>query len=323
MLDFKQQAELFENFLEEKGKSFFNKQPLSLYEPCVYMLSIGGKRIRPAVCLMAASLFNNDQNEQVVWTALAVELFHNFTLIHDDIMDKAPLRRGKTTVYKKYNDTTAILSGDIMNIYAYACLQNLKPEVLAKVLPAFNKAAIEVCEGQQKDMDFETMKIVKKEEYIEMIKLKTAVLLAASMQMGALCAGANEKQAQYIYDFGINLGIAFQLQDDYLDSFGTTKSIGKQIGGDILADKKTFLAIETLEKANSEQLALLNADQTEKEKIENTLDIYKILKVDESCKNAIESYTNKALEALEAIDVPKEHKDPFVDLLNYLMHRNH
>ncbi|HTO15927.1 MAG TPA: polyprenyl synthetase family protein [Edaphocola sp.] len=323
MLDFRQQAEEFEKFLQEQTSSFFKKEPQTLYEPCTYMLSIGGKRIRPAVCLMSSALFDNSNNTNAYWTALAVELFHNFTLIHDDIMDNAPLRRGKTTVYKKYNEPTAILSGDLMSIYAYTCLQNTTPEILAKILPVFNKTAIEVCEGQQKDMDFETMEIVSKADYLNMIQLKTAVLLAASMKMGALCSGTSEDQANLIYDFGINLGVAFQLQDDYLDSFGESASIGKQIGGDILADKKTFLAIDAFEKADQNQKKILAFDGHETDKVKEIQDLYRTLKTDENCKQAIEDYTNKAMIALNSIKVSSEKKKPFIDLLDFLMIRNH
>lgn len=325
MLNFKEQAGQFELFLQQQQeKGLFKGAPQNLYDPCNYMLQLGGKRIRPAVCLMAAELFKKDINEDVYWSALAVELFHNFTLVHDDIMDEAPLRRGKATVYKQYNTTAAILSGDVMNIYAYRCLQYIGPAQLPAVLSLFNKTAIEVCEGQQYDMDFEQKDIVAEADYIEMIRLKTAVLLAASMQMGALCAGAPEEQAKLIYAFGLNLGIAFQLQDDFLDSFGTEAAVGKQIGGDIQANKKTFLAIKALEAADATTAMELShlKDIKGAEKLSKTLDIYQKLGVDAACKKAIEQYTNKALHALEKVDVPQERKQAFTDLLNFLMNRN-
>ncbi len=325
MLNFKEQAGQFELFLQQQQKKgLFKGAPQNLYDPCNYMLQLGGKRIRPAVCLMAAELFKAGINEDVYWSALAVELFHNFTLVHDDIMDAAPLRRGKATVYKQYNTTAAILSGDVMNIYAYRCLQYIQPAYLPALLGLFNKTAIEVCEGQQYDMDFEQQDIVAEADYIEMIRLKTAVLLAASMQMGALCADASEEQAEMIYNFGLNLGIAFQLQDDYLDSFGTEAAVGKQIGGDIQANKQTFLAIKALAAADEMttiELAQLKNIKGE-EKLSKTLGIYKKLEVDTTCKKAIEEYTNKAVEALEKVDVPQERKQAFTDLLNFLMNRN-
>lgn len=325
MLNFKEQASQFELFLQkQQEKGLFKGGPQNLYDPCNYMLSLGGKRIRPSVCLMAAELFSETITEDVYWSAMAVELFHNFTLVHDDIMDEAPLRRGKATVYKQYNTTAAILSGDVMNIYAYRCLQYVQPVYLPSVLALFNQTAIEVCEGQQYDMDFEQKDMVAEADYIEMIRLKTAVLLAASMQMGAVCAGASAKQAEMIYHFGLNLGIAFQLQDDYLDSFGTESAVGKQIGGDIQANKKTFLAINALAAADEitrTELAELKEIKGE-EKLSKTLSIYQKLGVDTSCKKAIAFYTHKALEALNGISVAQERKQAFTELVNFLMHRN-
>lgn len=325
MLNFKEQAEQFEYFLKkQEEKGLFKGTPQNLYDPCHYMLQLGGKRIRPSVCLMAAALFSETVTEDVYWSAMAVELFHNFTLVHDDIMDEAPLRRGKPTVYKQYNTTAAILSGDVMNIYAYRCLQYVNAAHLPAVLSLFNQTAIEVCEGQQYDMDFEQQDVVAEQDYIEMIRLKTAVLLAASMQMGAICAQATQEQATRIYEFGLNLGIAFQLQDDYLDSFGTEEAVGKQIGGDIQANKKTFLAINAQAKADEGMAIELSRLKELKgeDKLNGMLHIYQQLGVDATCKQAIELYTNKALEALELISVPAERKQPFVQLLNFLMNRN-
>lgn len=325
MLNFKEQAGQFELFLQKQQENgLFKGAPQNLYDPCNYMLSLGGKRIRPAVCLMAAELFGETITENVYWSAMAVELFHNFTLVHDDIMDEAPLRRGKATVYKQYNTTAAILSGDVMSIYAYRCLQYVQPGFLPAVLALFNQTAIEVCEGQQYDMDFEQRDTVAEADYIEMIRLKTAVLLAASMQMGSICAGASKEQAEMIYNFGLNLGIAFQLQDDYLDSFGTEAAVGKQIGGDIQANKKTFLAINALAAADEMTTAELSQlkDIKGEEKLSKTLSIYQKLGVDITCKKAIELYTNKALEALDRIAVPQERKQAFTELVNFLMNRN-
>lgn len=325
MLNFQQQTQQFELFLQDQKKGLIRAEPANLYEPCDHMLEIGGKRIRPAVCLMAAELFETEVSPSAYWSAAAVELFHNFTLVHDDIMDEAPLRRGKQTVHKKYSTTAAILSGDVLNILAYQCIQNVATEHISDILTIFNRTAIEVCEGQQYDMDFEQQATVAREDYIEMIKLKTAVLLAASMKMGAICANASPVQAQLIYDFGLNLGIAFQLQDDYLDSFGTEAAVGKQIGGDIQANKKTILAIEAMLKADHdtrEELIRLK-DIKGAEKLDRTLTIFKELGVDNTCKNAIEHYTQKSLDALQRLDVATERKRPFSELLQFLMNREY
>jgi geranylgeranyl diphosphate synthase type II len=323
MVNYKLYAELFESFLNKQVQvQLQTAEPKNLYDPCVYMLQIGGKRIRPTTCLMAAALFDTSINEDTFWAAAAVELFHNFTLVHDDIMDGAPLRRGKETVYKKYSVTTAILSGDVLNILAYQCLQKVNNSNLQALLHLFNKTAIEVCEGQQYDMDFEQRDDVALAQYIEMIKLKTAVLLAASMKMGAICNGASEEQAQLLYQFGLNLGIAFQLQDDYLDSFGTQAAIGKQIGGDIQANKKTFLTIAAKASPRKStfsqaELQTLSGD----EKVAATLDWYRETEADKSCKEAIEAYTKRSLAALHKLNVTPERKLPFADLVTFLMNR--
>lgn len=325
MLDFRAQAQAFESFLSQLTQaSMFNSGPKNLYAPCTYMLSIGGKRIRPAVCLMAHELFAGDKLQDALWAATAVELFHNFTLIHDDIMDAATLRRGKETVYKHFGTTAAILSGDVMDIYAYRCLENVSEHRVLPLLKLFNQTAIEVCEGQQMDMDFETLSNVQREEYIEMIKLKTAVLLAASMKMGAICAGAAVQDAQAIYDFGLNLGIAFQLQDDYLDSFGTEAELGKLIGGDIRANKKTILAITARERASDAEKARLAAliEYEGEDKVAQTIELFKSTAADEICRNEIAHYTRQAIAKLQVINVPEERKQAFSDLLHYLMHRN-
>lgn len=325
MVNYKQYAALFESFLKTQVQNMLETaEPKNLYNPCAYMLEIGGKRIRPATCLMAAALFDTTLNEDTYWAASAVELFHNFTLVHDDIMDGAPLRRGMETVYKKYSVTTAILSGDVLNILAYQCLQKIGNTKLNVVLSLFNQTAIEVCEGQQYDMDFEQENEVSLEQYIEMIKLKTAVLLAASMKMGAICNGANSEQAQLTYEFGLNLGIAFQLQDDYLDSFGTQAAIGKQIGGDILANKKTFLTIAALGMAQKSKLQFADLQQlSDDNKIESTLIWYRETEADKACKDAIAAYTKRSLNALEQIDVAPNKKHAFKDLVAFLMHREY
>ncbi len=229
----------------------FPQAPATLYEPCRYLLQLGGKRIRPILCLMANELFE-EISEDAWHAAIGIELFHNFSLIHDDIMDKAPLRRGQPTVHAKYGLTAGILCGDVMSTYAYDQLANIK-RALPQVLRIFNKTAIEVSEGQQMDMDFERRNDVHIEEYIHMITLKTSVLLACSLKMGAIAGGALGDNANKLYAFGINLGIAFQLQDDYLDAFGDTDKLGKQNGGDIIANKKTYLLLKALENATPSQ----------------------------------------------------------------------
>ena len=236
----------FLDFLESNS---FDKAPVNLYSPVNYILSIGGKRMRPILTLMATDLFGGDSKDSL-HAAMAVEVFHNFTLLHDDIMDDAPLRRGKQTVHEKWDVNTAILSGDVMMIKAYGFLMEYKGEVYRAVMEVFNQTAIEVCEGQQMDVDFETRSDVSLEEYVEMIKLKTSVLVACALKMGAVIAGASDKDADLIYDFGLNLGLAFQLQDDYLDAFGNPETFGKQVGGDIIENKKTYLYIIAEQRAN-------------------------------------------------------------------------
>ena len=228
----------------------------TLYDPAQYILGLGGKRIRPVCVLMGNELFD-EINPDAYHVATAIELFHNFSLIHDDIMDKAPLRRGMETVHTKYGESTAILAGDVMFAQAYEYLNKVKPEYVQKTIQLFNKTAKQVCEGQQLDMDFEKKEKVRLDEYLNMITLKTSVLLAASLQLGAVLGGAGEGNQNHMYEFGKNLGIAFQVQDDYLDAFGDPQKFGKQVSGDILANKKTFLMIHVLETANDEQLKTL------------------------------------------------------------------
>jgi geranylgeranyl diphosphate synthase type II len=234
----------------------FPDEPAELYEPIKYILSLGGKRIRPILVLLGAELFNDSKDESLdkaIPAALAVELFHNFSLLHDDIMDEAPLRRGKPTVHKKWNQNVAILSGDNLLIWAYKQLLKCEPSKLPGLLEVFNEMAQEVCEGQQRDMQFERTSMVSREAYIDMIRQKTAVLLGAALKMGAMIANASIDDAEQIYQFGINIGIAFQLQDDILDTFGNSAEFGKQIGGDVLANKKTILLVEAFNRANDAQ----------------------------------------------------------------------
>jgi geranylgeranyl diphosphate synthase type II len=296
----------------------------NLYEPCRYLLEAGGKRIRPALCLMAAEMFGG-VNEDVFNAAMAVELFHNFTLIHDDIMDKAPLRRGKPTVHAKYGLTTGILSGDIMGIFSYQCLGRVSPKYLPGIFAIFNKTAIEVCEGQQWDMDFENQDEVAIDDYLKMIELKTSVLLAASLKMGAILAGASEQDAHYLYEFGKNMGIAFQLQDDYLDTFGTEESIGKKPGGDIRANKKTFLMLKSRELSDENVLvqmddALAQDDDT---KVEHIRNLFLELNIDKHSKDVINQYSNKSFDYLDMIDMPNETKLHLRNLAEWLLNRSY
>lgn len=302
----------------------FPENQESLYEPCRYLLEAGGKRIRPALCLMAAEMFNGI-NQDAYNAAMAVELFHNFTLIHDDIMDKAPLRRGKLAVHEKYGLTTGILSGDVMGIFSYHCLGKVDPVYLPRVFTIFNKIAIEVCEGQQWDMDFEIKDEVTIDEYLKMIELKTSVLLAGSLKMGAILSGASEEDAHHLYEFGKNLGIAFQLQDDYLDTFGSEEKIGKKPGGDIRANKKTFLMLKSRELAN--EGALMNIDELiqkeEDEKVEGIRKIYLDLNIDKHSKDIINQFSEQSFDHLEKINLPEEKKLPLKQLALWLLNRQH
>ncbi len=284
----------------------FANSPMGLYEPIDYIMGIGGKRIRPVLCLAACELFNDDIS-QALQPALGFEIFHNFTLLHDDVMDNALVRRNQPTVHIKWDTNTAILSGDAMLIKAYQYIAKLPAPLLSAILPLFNQTALEVCEGQQYDMEFEKRDDVSIDEYIEMIRLKTAVLLAASLKGGALIGGANETQAQLLYQFGINIGIGFQLQDDYLDSFGDTESFGKAIGGDILANKKTFLLINALQLSSGKthnqlkdwiQKDLFDAE----EKIKSVKSIYQEVGVEELIKNKMIYYYEEGMKALEQVN---------------------
>lgn len=320
MRSFQEISLLFEQYLNTSLP--FPGHQERLYEPCRYLLDAGGKRIRPALCLMAGELFDGI-NEDSFQAAMAVELFHNFTLIHDDIMDKAPLRRGKPTVHARYGLTTGILSGDVMGIFSYHCLGRIKPEHLQKVFRIFNKTAIEVCEGQQWDMDFEEQDTVAIDEYLKMIELKTSVLLAASLQIGAIVAGAPDEDAQHLYEFGKNMGIAFQLQDDYLDTFGTEEKIGKKPGGDIRANKKTFLALKTREVETAVPVMEALMQKEEDEKVEGVRQLYLDLNVDEHSRNIIKQYSDYSFEHLEKIRLPEEKKMPLRNLAAWLLNRQY
>lgn len=310
-------------FSQRFNHSPFPLTPATLYEPCNYFLTIGGKRIRPILCLMGNELFD-DIHEDAYHLAAAVELFHNFTLIHDDIMDAAALRRGMETIHTKYNQSTAILSGDVMMIQSYEELNKINGSYLQKILRIFNKTAKEVCEGQQFDMDFENQDEVTLEAYIEMITLKTSVLLAASLEMGAIIGGASEGNCRHLYEFGKNLGIAFQIQDDYLDAFGDPQKFGKEVGGDIRQNKKTFLLLHTLDVAPEQQkrelYQLMKGQATEK--VEKVLAIYKACGVDAWANTLKEQYLQKAMEHLEAIAVVSSRKKPLKELADFLIQRD-
>ena len=314
--------ELAQQFETKFNVRHFPKEPQTLYDAAQYILAIGGKRVRPVCVLMGNELFA-DINQDAWQVAAAIELFHNFSLIHDDIMDKAPLRRGMQTVHAKYGDATALLAGDVMFAQAYDYLTRIDLSYVQKIIKLFNQTSKEVCEGQQIDMDFEQMQNVGMEQYIQMITLKTSVLLAASLQLGAILGGAGEGNQQHIYSFGKNLGIAFQIQDDYLDAFGDPEKFGKQIGGDILSNKKTFLLLHAIEVATANQKkeidTLISTNPTDK--VEKMLTIYKDCKVDEWAKELKEKYYKTALKNLEDVAVLAIRKKPLYELAIYLMER--
>ena len=291
----------------------FTAEPAGLYDPLRYMMEIGGKRIRPRLCLLAYSLFKEEMNQSILGPAAALEVFHSFTLIHDDIMDKADVRRGVPTVYRKWDENTAILSGDVMSIESYKLLAQAPAEVLPKALELFSTTAAEVCEGQQYDMDFEDMESVPMEDYLKMIGLKTAVLIACSAKMGALIGGADDRTCDLLYRFGYDLGLAFQIADDWLDTYSDPKVFGKAIGGDILNNKKSWLMTRAFEKAGERRPELLEAMampiETDKEKaakISKVIGIYDSLGIGEDAKNEIIKLHAQALAHVETLDLRPE-----------------
>jgi geranylgeranyl diphosphate synthase type II len=298
--------EVYSKLVEQEIKTLkFGKQPASLYEPIRYLMGLGGKRMRPLLTLLSYSLYKEDVKEAVPYAA-AVEAFHNFTLMHDDIMDKAPLRRGKATVHEKWDVNTAILSGDVMLVKVYEMFSSLEGSKLKKVLRAFNACAAEVCEGQQWDMEFETMNSVKEAQYIEMIRQKTAVLLGFSLELGAILADAPAKDQQALKNFGINIGIGFQLKDDLLDAYADPKKFGKQVGGDIIANKKTYLLIKALEKAKGKQkqelLKLLSAKKFNKQsKVKAVKIIYDSLHIRQLAEKHVNQFFEKGFSNLEEV----------------------
>jgi geranylgeranyl diphosphate synthase type II len=316
--------ELVADFGERFSTTHFPSNPASLYEPGEYFLSWGGKRIRPVMCLMGNELFGEISNDSY-HVATAIELFHNFTLIHDDIMDEAPLRRGMQTVHTKYGVNTALLTGDVMMIRAYEYLNKINPQYLQRILFLFNKTAKEVCEGQQLDIDFEKMSDVSLEAYIEMIGLKTSVLLAASLEMGAILGGASDGNCRHLYEFGKNLGIAFQVQDDYLDALGDPEKFGKEVGGDIRQNKKTFLLLHALEVASTEQKKQLQQLMLENpaDKVQQVLSIFTNCGADKWAMQLKDKYLQTALKHLEDIAVLNIRKEPLKELAEFLIQRDY
>ena len=314
-------------FLDHLKSIDLDREPTTLYQPINYILSLGGKRLRPILTLMSAELFGANQSE-ALQAALAVEVFHNFTLIHDDIMDEAPMRRGQTTVHKKWDLNTGILSGDAMLILAYECLQDYESGIMQRLLKTFNKMALEVCEGQQYDMDFESRSDVTIPEYIKMIRYKTAVLVGAALKFGAIISEASKSDQDNIEAFGIALGIAFQLQDDYLDAFGDPETFGKQVGGDIIENKKTYLFLKALELASDEQkkelLSMFGETGIDPDtKVARTKAIMKSCGADSSCRKAIEEYTTQAFEILEELSIPGKGKQYLKAFGTELMNRTY
>ena len=303
----------------------YMRPPKGLYEPIAYELSLGGKRIRPVLMLMAYNIYKEDV-ERILPQAAGLETYHNHTLLHDDVMDKADMRRNKPTVHNVWNDNTAILSGDAMLILAYRLMAEGLTDQLAEVMHIFTETTMEICEGQQWDMEFESRMDVKVDEYIEMIRLKTSVLLAAALKIGACLAGAPTEEAQKLYDFGVKMGLAFQLQDDWLDVYGDPKVFGKNIGGDILCNKKTYMLITALEQADEDQRKELErwltaTDFIPAEKISAVTALYNNIGVGKRCEEMVEAYYSDGLAVLDSIALPEERKQALKDFACSLMNR--
>lgn len=302
-----------EHFISELEQEVFLREPKNLYEPIRYILSLGGKRMRPVLTLLSAEIFGVDYKKALP-AAIAVEVFHNFSLVHDDIMDDAPLRRGQETVHEKWDLNTGILSGDAMLILAYQYFEKYEPAIFKSLAKLFSKTALEVCEGQQWDMDFENRDDVTISEYLKMIEYKTAVLVAAAMKMGAIVAETSEANCCDIYDFGLNLGIAFQIQDDYLDAFGNPETFGKQVGGDIIENKKTYLYLKAQEFASANEDAQLMhlfsiRPSDNHDKIDSVKNIFNTTGASDAALKAIKDYTFKAFDTLERMDIPSDRKE--------------
>jgi len=318
--------QLIDYFEEQLRKISYNGKPVELYNPIKYTLSFGGKRIRPVTTLMGCELFCDDYKKALP-QAIAIEMFHNFTLIHDDIMDDAPIRRGKETVFKKWNSNIAILSGDTLFALAYQYAQNADKNTLPQTLSVFNNTAIEVCEGQQFDLNYENNNNVTVDDYLNMIRLKTGVLFGASLKIGALIGGAPQKDADLIYDFGVYIGLGFQLKDDLLDTYGDEKIFGKKTGGDIISNKKTFLYLKALEIADKqtkeELLSLYNSPEiNDNYKIKSTKDIFTRLKIDIESNKKIDEYYAMGMECLEKINISQEKKEALKIVAIKMIERN-
>tara|TARA_R110001632_G_scaffold38339_2_gene96516 strand:+ start:43078 stop:44049 length:972 start_codon:yes stop_codon:yes gene_type:complete len=322
-LDLTSYQKEFLNYLENKE---WIKEPKNLYEPIEYILQLSGKRIRPILTLMSADILSGEYKKALP-AALAVEVFHNFTLVHDDIMDDAPLRRGQQTVHEKWNLNTGVLSGDAMLILAYQYFENYDPKTFQELAKLFSKTALEVCDGQQLDIDFETRNDVTIEEYINMIRLKTSVLVAAALKMGAIVAKAPEKDANLLYEYGLNLGLAFQLQDDYLDTFGDPETFGKQVGGDIIENKKTYLFLKAMELADDDDKQKLQFFYKQKLE-ENSIKIDEVTRIFERCdipgliQKLIQDYTNLSFDSLNQMNISSENKEKLIQFGTFLMARS-
>ena len=306
----------------ELDKQEYVEEPYSLFEPIKYIMEDGGKRLRPVLTLMAYNLYRDDIGKALK-SAIGIEILHNYTLLHDDVMDDAELRRGRQTVHKKWNSNVAILSGDAAAITAYKYIETCEDPYLRRVIDGFNQVAMDVCKGQQYDMEFETRDDVTEEEYIQMIYLKTSVLIAGSMRHGALIAGAPEHEYKELYDFGGYLGLVFQLQDDYLDVYGDVEEFGKKIGGDILCNKKTYLLIKAFELASEEDKALLKEWVVKEkfnpqEKIKEVTEIYNLSGVKEVLRAKVDDYLEKSRIALDKIEVPEERKVRFYEMIDFI-----
>ena len=313
-------------FLEYLEKKDWVREPKNLYEPIDYILQLSGKRIRPILTLMSADILSGDFKKALP-AALAVEVFHNFTLVHDDIMDDAPLRRGKQTVHEKWNLNTGVLSGDAMLILAYQYFENYEADTFQELAKLFSKTALEVCDGQQLDIDFETRNDVTIAEYINMIRLKTSVLVASALKMGAIVAKAPDKDANLLYEYGLNLGLAFQLQDDYLDTFGDPETFGKQVGGDIIENKKTYLFLKAMELANNDDKQKLQFFYKQKLE-ENSIKIDEVTRIFERCdipgliQKLIQDYTNLSFDSLNQMNISSENKEKLIQFGTFLMARS-
>ncbi|MDF1671957.1 MAG: polyprenyl synthetase family protein [Vicingaceae bacterium] len=310
---------------EELKKILTQKEPKELYLPIKYSLELGGKRIRPALLMLSNNLFGGKDSDAIN-AALAIEVFHNFTLLHDDIMDDAPLRRGYDTVYKKWGSNIAILSGDVMFVHSIQLLAKSDPNKLTEILPLFNTTAVEVCEGQQYDMNFETLQNVSIDDYLKMIELKTAVLLAASLKIGAIIGDTSLENANHIYEFGRNLGVAFQLMDDILDLYGDPEKFGKQVGGDIIANKKTYLLLKAQELAKGDlkkelEFSLSSTALKNDAKVEKVKDLFNQLNIRKLAEDEMNLFYNSAISHLDSIDAPKEKKQVFENFAKSLMNR--